>query len=168
MIDKRYGLRSLTLADWRIAGEAWVLFVLVEIGLRALPLKVLLVLLEKGVAPVRRAQDGELPDRERVTDLAQAVAWRHVLKPNCLKTALVVYRLLRRNGIEAELVIGTRRVKGKLEGHAWVEHRGHVVLGGVADGGYVPLPRFGGGRSLPASAILREQRPRTPGRAQSA
>ncbi|MCT7958514.1 lasso peptide biosynthesis B2 protein [Laspinema palackyanum] len=51
---------------------------------------------------------------------------------NCLKKSLVLWYLLRCQGIEPELRIGVRKEAGKFEAHAWVEYEG-IVLNDTAD-----------------------------------
>ena len=71
----------------------------------------------------------------------QAAAERRLLfKASCLEHALVLWWLLRRHGIPAEVRIGGRKEQGRFEAHAWVEIDG-VPLGD-ANGAYrefVPL-----------------------------
>ncbi len=43
---------------------------------------------------------------------------------NCLQKSMVLWWLLRRQGIEGELRIGVRKQAEQFEAHAWVEHRG--------------------------------------------
>lgn len=45
----------------------------------------------------------------------------------CLQKSLVLWALLRRQGINAELRIGVRREGGNFEAHAWVEYEGFVL-----------------------------------------
>ena len=45
----------------------------------------------------------------------------------CLSRALVLWCLLRRQGVDADLRIGTRITAGELEAHAWVEYHGHPL-----------------------------------------
>lgn len=51
---------------------------------------------------------------------------------NCLKKSLVLWQLLRWQGIESELRIGVRRDRGHFEAHAWVEYHG-IALNEVRD-----------------------------------
>jgi hypothetical protein len=46
---------------------------------------------------------------------------------NCLKKSLVLWWLLRRQGIASNLQIGVRREQGNFEAHAWVEYEGVVL-----------------------------------------
>jgi hypothetical protein len=51
---------------------------------------------------------------------------------NCLKKSLVLWGLLRRQGIDSELRIGVKREAGNFEAHAWVEWEG-IVLNDTQD-----------------------------------
>jgi len=48
-------------------------------------------------------------------------------RPNCLHQSLVLWWLLRRQGIACELRLGVRKQHGSVEAHAWVEHNGAVL-----------------------------------------
>ena len=55
-------------------------------------------------------------------------AVRHGLgHPTCLEESLVLWWLLRRQGIDSELRIGVRKSGGKVEAHAWVEREGAAL-----------------------------------------
>jgi Transglutaminase-like superfamily len=47
--------------------------------------------------------------------------------PNCLERSMVLWWLLRREGIHGELHIGARKNGAHLEAHAWVELGGRVL-----------------------------------------
>ncbi|MBC6417778.1 MAG: lasso peptide biosynthesis B2 protein [Prochloron sp. SP5CPC1] len=46
---------------------------------------------------------------------------------NCLRQSLVLWYLLRRQGVSSELRIGVRRQEGEFQSHAWIEF-GNIVL----------------------------------------
>ncbi|WP_254568520.1 lasso peptide biosynthesis B2 protein [Oscillatoria sp. HE19RPO] len=46
---------------------------------------------------------------------------------NCLKKSLVLWGLLRHQGIESELRIGVKKKSGNFAAHAWVEWQGFVL-----------------------------------------
>lgn len=54
------------------------------------------------------------------------VAAKYLTWATCLKKALVLWFLLRRQGIDAELKIGTR-LEQEFQAHAWVEYEGFVL-----------------------------------------
>ena len=49
------------------------------------------------------------------------------LAANCLPRALVLCRLLRRRGLQAELRLGVGKPEGEFAAHAWVEHAGRAL-----------------------------------------
>ena len=67
-----------------------------------------------------------------------ALAWavrataRRVPKASCLTQAVALESLLADAGVHAEVRIGVaRRADGSFEAHAWVEHGGRILIGGV-------------------------------------
>ena len=58
----------------------------------------------------------------------------------CLKQSLILFGILRRRDIPAELRIGVRRVGDKLNAHTWIEYDGHVLLDGGIANEYATLP----------------------------
>ncbi len=48
-------------------------------------------------------------------------------RPNCLQRSLVLWWLLRIQGLESDLRIGVRKQAGRFEAHAWVEYAGEVL-----------------------------------------
>lgn len=48
-------------------------------------------------------------------------------RTNCLEQSLVLWWLLRRHGLMADLKIGARREADRFEAHAWVECEGGVI-----------------------------------------
>ena len=58
----------------------------------------------------------------------QAAAERRLFfTPGCLEHALVLWWLLRRHGIPADIRLGGRKELGRFEAHAWVELEGMPV-----------------------------------------
>lgn len=59
-----------------------------------------------------------------------------IYRPNCLKRSLVLYRVLRDEGVDVQLCIGARLgdrdedelTGGRLEGHAWLVKDGRNFL----------------------------------------
>ncbi len=68
-----------------------------------------------------------LPKVEKTARMVRIAARYSVLWTNCLKKSLVLWFLLRRQGIESELRIGVRRDQGEFQAHAWVEYEGIVL-----------------------------------------
>ena len=63
-------------------------------------------------------------------------------RPRCLVGSLVLYRLLREQGDEAELVIGLPRTAADKDAHAWVELSGVDVGPPPGRGAHEELARF--------------------------
>ena len=69
-------------------------------------------------------------EQRRIQRTVQMVrlAARHALgAPTCLTQSLVCWWLLRGQGIDGDLRIGTRKENGQFEAHAWVEYQGLVL-----------------------------------------
>jgi Transglutaminase-like superfamily len=62
--------------------------------------------------------------------------------PTCLVRSLVLFRLLREQGDEAQLVIGLPERPATHEAHAWVELDGHVVGPPPGRAGHSEMARF--------------------------
>lgn len=128
-------------SDWLLPGEAALMLIIVNVGLRIIPYRTVRRLLERyGRQPV-----GDSCSIERVRRVAGAVTFlaRRLPGATCLVQALAADALLRRHGCASELHIGVRRPDGRpkrLEGHAWIEYRGSVVVGGLDNlGDYVVM-----------------------------
>jgi len=64
-----------------------------------------------------------------IARMAAAAARYLPFRTNCLEQSLVLWWLLRRQGIPADLKIGARKEADKFEAHAWVEFEGGVAGG---------------------------------------
>jgi hypothetical protein len=107
----------------RLATRVWVRFALVSIRVRRQPLPRLVARLT--------AVDGGPPRRHHPpATLARAVDRSLRIgthRPRCLINALVLYRLLREQGDQVELVIGLPEQAEDERAHAWVELEGRDV-----------------------------------------
>ena len=78
--------------------------------------------------PSGNARESASAEAARSIARMQQTAARHlVFRPNCLEQSLVLWWLLQRRGIPAELRIGARKAEGRFEAHAWVESDGVVL-----------------------------------------
>ncbi|CAN5350504.1 hypothetical protein BH18GEM1_BH18GEM1_07030 [soil metagenome] len=67
--------------------------------------------------------EAELPDRIQVVSrMTGAAAARLPWKATCLEQSLVLWWLLRRQGVESEVRFGVRKDDDRFQAHAWVEH----------------------------------------------
>ena len=67
-----------------------------------------------------------------ITKLVKVAARIGPYHANCLQQSLVLWWLLRRQGIETDIRIGVRKETSPFEAHAWVEYLG-LVLNDSAD-----------------------------------
>jgi hypothetical protein len=92
-----------------------------------------------GRGPFRAATLDDLAAAHRLAELAAIAGRRGPRAATCLRQALVVGTLLRRQGLDAQLRIGVQPDAERFGAHAWVE------LGGVALGpqgaAFAPLHR---------------------------
>jgi hypothetical protein len=117
-------------------GDRWLLFQavlllpVVHIALLLLGYSRLRRVLEK-LAPLRASQESVSEARRQsareIARIVSIAAQHGFYKATCLRRSLLVWWLLRRQGIESQLDFGVRMVDGKLEAHAWVEYNGMVV-----------------------------------------
>jgi len=64
-------------------------------------------------------------------------------RARCLVRAMVLYRLLRRQGLRPQVVIGLPPAAGAPDAHAWVELDGHDVGPAPGRSGHDELARYG-------------------------
>jgi Transglutaminase-like superfamily len=69
----------------------------------------------------REPGESQLQAAELIARMAAASARNLFISTNCLEQSLVLWWLLRRRGISAELRIGARKELERFEAHAWVE-----------------------------------------------
>jgi hypothetical protein len=67
---------------------------------------------------------------QAIAHIQQAAACHLVFHTNCLEQSLVLWWLLKRRDMAAELRIGARKEEGQFEAHAWVELGGAVLSDG--------------------------------------
>ena len=76
----------------------------------------------------------------RAAQMVAAACRQHPLRNSCLPRTVVLWSLLQRRGIEADVRIGVRYdTQGQFESHAWLEWNGEV-LNDAADVGTQYLP----------------------------
>jgi hypothetical protein len=135
---------ALTPDERRVLVSATFWVAVVKLGLGRIPFATLRRLVTIGRRNVARsAGDRVIPDQ---------VAWavtlvsRHVPGPTtCLSRALTVQGMLARLGYPSRLHVGVLRGKqGQVEGHAWVECEGRILIGGTPSeiGQFSPLAVF--------------------------
>ena len=116
---------GLSWADWLFLVEVSIFLPVVRILLRIMPFRTLVRLFSGKTVFVENSALN--PDRS--TYLMELASHYHMLRPSCLEKALVLYAVLRRQGITADLAIGTMKKNGQFKAHAWVKYQGRVILG---------------------------------------
>lgn len=127
---------------WRSNGvglrvEIWSTFIRVRRDVTRLPLPNL-------VASLSRTDYDQL-ERAPVAELSRAVDRTLKLgarRPRCLVSALVLFRLLRRRGEDAGLVIGLPERAPNHAAHAWVEIAGRDIGPAPGRNDHAELARF--------------------------
>ena len=115
----------LSYGDFRMAVEAAALVVPIELALHR---RVSLDTLVSRLARTNRTEYHTI-DIGRAARLVEAVTACYPAA-TCLKKSLILFRLLRKRGIPAELRLGVRKVDDEFSSHAWIECAGRTFLDG--------------------------------------
>ena len=138
-------LFRLSVAERRLLVGCVCSLAAMRVGLSVISLRMLHALVTRCA---HSSKGTGLRDRPSVDRIAWAVraASRFVPGGTCLPQALAAEFMLIRHGYPAQLRIGMARMADALEGHAWVECNGAVVVGGGDVGRYTALPVLDGNR----------------------
>jgi len=140
---------SINPHNYSLLIRTYLLVVAIRLGLWLLPFRWMLCIPRLLARQQIQLQISRQVFEDRVA-WAVAATSRCVPAATCLTQALAVQAILNRYGCASELHIGVAKsAQGKLEGHAWVESNGRIIIGGPA----INVARF---VALP----LVEQRPR--------
>lgn len=124
-------------AKLHLAFRIWGRYAVIRRRVPREPLPELVADLSRGARPAARHHP---PARlSRAVDRALRVGSR---QPTCLVNSLVLFRLLREQGEEPELVIGLPADADNRIAHAWVELDGRDVGPAPGRGHHEPLARF--------------------------
>jgi hypothetical protein len=109
--------------------QAATLISLVSLGLHALGWQRLMRFLER-LSPGRDQYQLTKQTHDytfRAAYVVNAAAGRRVLHATCLQRSIVLWWLLRRDGIETQIKLGARKEQCRFQAHAWVEYEGEVI-----------------------------------------
>ena len=120
-----------------LALRIWALLARVLVGLRREPLPTFVARL--GKPGTRRRNRHSAAKLSHAVDRSLTIGGR---RPRCLVNALVLYRLLREQDDDAELVIGLPGRPADKDAHAWVELGGVDVGPPPGRSGHEELARF--------------------------
>lgn len=129
-------LRGLSPVERSLLGKAAVCLPLIHAGLLLLGYRRTRRVMET-LLPLKPVEM-TLPDMEvlrRARGIAQmvAIAGQHGLyRASCLRRSLLVWGLLRREGVQSRICFGVRMSDRQLEAHAWLEYKGMVLNDSLA------------------------------------
>jgi Transglutaminase-like superfamily len=145
---------ALSCSEWFLILHAAIWFFIVEIGLRVFPFGAFIEKLDKERIG-RRSLSVSFDDAARIAHFVELASRFDLLQPTCLKKALVLYVLLIRKGLDAQLWIGAAKLKAQhgnvIDYHAWLEHRGRIILGSRNGEYYIPLYCVHGSQGEPCT-----------------
>jgi transglutaminase superfamily protein len=121
---------NLAPRDRRLLVSTTVLLGAIRLGLRLLPFRTM----RRMVIKLAHTPTDLHPTKQFSVDRlawAVTVASRYVPRATCLTQALAAQVLLGRHGHLSQLHVGVATgEEGRLEGHAWLESQGRIVVGG--------------------------------------
>ncbi len=131
---------ALSLSDWAVFFPAWLMLLVVDLGLRVLPFPRVRKLVASSKQPGRAASQRDVRlELCRLEWLVDIAARNHLYPMTCLRQALTLQWLLARRGVAADLRIGVRKQAGALEAHAWVECAGQAIRSAETVDVFAPL-----------------------------
>ena len=136
--------RELSGAERWLLAQAFLALPLVALGLRCWGFRRLQARLNQGAALALHssALKSGLDQARATARLVQAAARYGLFRPTCLPQSLVLWWLLRRQGLAADLRIGVKPEPNRLEAHAWVEFQGQALNDGAdVARRFAPFPR---------------------------
>lgn len=133
-------MSAFTWKERRVIAEAALLIGVLRPALRVAGIRrvqrMLSALLPADVSP-DGARDANRCRAAAISRLVDTAA-RYTVTNTCLHRSLALWWLLGRRGVPSQIRMGTRRLHGRFEAHAWVECAGLVVNDG-GEPGYAPL-----------------------------
>jgi hypothetical protein len=115
------------LHGWRdliLAGRIALLAALLPGLIRSLGLPALMRIL----TPAHSRRRTGATDLDRIVRLTDLVLGRVPLtRQTCLVRSLVLYRLLRTDGVAVRIHFGVQKADGRLAGHSWLTHQGQLL-----------------------------------------
>jgi hypothetical protein len=124
---------ALAPAERLLLLKAAALLAAIQLGLGRMPFTLLRRLVTGGRRIDGRPADGAGAFADQVVWAVTAASRRVPGRSTCLSRALTVQALLARRGWPSRLQVGVvRGQRSQLEGHAWVECHGRVLIGGTA------------------------------------
>ena len=127
MLAQLFKIAQANSGDRAILVKAAVLLILIRIGLQLLNLNTLRKLLAHIARPKQTKQISVYKIIWAITMISP-----HIPGVKCLARALAAQVMLDRQDYPNQLRIGVGRdLQGQFIAHAWIEHRGRIVIGGI-------------------------------------
>ena len=123
-------LRELTGAERRMLVVSLVATPFVAAGLAVFGFRRLHAVMARRPRPRSARFSTAQAEESRARSAAKVVAiaaGRGPVRASCLRRSLLLWWLLRRDGIQTALRVGVSRVNGTLHAHAWIEHGGRPL-----------------------------------------
>ncbi|MBE9227079.1 lasso peptide biosynthesis B2 protein [Phormidium sp. LEGE 05292] len=121
-------LKELSWSELMLLMQAFLLLPLVAFGIKFFGFRRFYGIMANFNDRKDRLQGREGIKQARTIAKLVEIASRYGLyKPNCLQKSLLLWWLLRRQGMESVLRIGVRKQQENLAAHAWVECQGCVL-----------------------------------------
>lgn len=112
--------------DLILLGRVVLLALLLPVLLRWLSLRGLM----RKLTPPATRHSSQAPDVDRIVYLTDLVLGHlPLVRSTCLIRSLVLYRLLRTEGMEVQIHFGVRKAGSTLAGHCWLTHQGRPLTG---------------------------------------
>lgn len=149
LLNKLLGLAA---ADRNLLIEAGLAIRAIRLGLALLGYGRMRRIMERWSEPPAATPSPDPAEIQRVVWAVRAVGRRTLRGKPCLTEGMATRLLLKRRGLTAELRIGVLLPEdGRLKAHAWIEHEGRILIGGLPDlERFTPLPPVGAPKSEPA------------------
>ena len=129
-------LRRLTGSERRLLAKALLLLPLIALGLRLVGFRRFQTALARFApvngAPLAERADSMMRQARAAARMVRVAARYGPYRATCLRQALTLWWLLRRQGVASDLRFGARKEADQVEAHAWVELQG-VALGEAED-----------------------------------
>ncbi len=127
LFDKGKKFIQLSFQEQWLLVVAMVLLPLVTIFLTLLGTNKTKFILTK-LSPIPTSMDSNLKGKAKTIGSVVNIAASYCFFcSNCLRKSLVLWYLLRFNGIDSNICLGVRKFEGIFEAHAWVEYQGFVL-----------------------------------------
>lgn len=109
-------------------GLGWITLLACDIALRVASFR----RLQETIGKRQAKRSKEQPDDpslliHRTRDMLDVARRHHLYPMTCLRHALALQWLLKRQGIDSDLRVGISKKDGQLSAHAWLERNGLVI-----------------------------------------